>query len=93
MTNPLIDLNTRDKMIWVSIDAINTLSSRYEQGELDTLGFFDELGKWTRATTDMLNAAVHAKAAQEFNSFALIEEKKNYLEKQINQDRKKVFLA
>ena len=93
MSHPFIDLKTRDNLIHQSIETIDALSSRYERGALDTLGFFDELGRWTRETSEMLQTAVNAKTARDFNACMLVEDKKLFLVKLINHGRKRIVLA
>jgi hypothetical protein len=93
LSHPFINIETRDKLICQSIDALDTLSSRYERGAVDTLGFFDELGRWTRETSLMLQTAINTKTAQDFNACSLVEDKKVFLVVLINHGRKRVILS
>ena len=93
MSHPYINIETRDKLIRQSIDSLDALSSRYDRGAVDTLGFFDELGWWTRETNEMLQTAINMKTAQDFNGCSLVEDKKVFLVELINYGRKRVILS
>lgn len=87
------DFDRRDLLIQQALDNYEVLSRRYDQGQVDTLGFFEELGKWTRETSEMLNQYSGEMTARAFNGCSLVEEKKAFLDDLLNNTRKRRILS
>ncbi len=87
------DFDKRDELIRQALENYEVLSRRYDQGKVDTLGFFEELGKWTRDTSEMLIQNSGEMTARAFNALSLVEEKKAFLEDLLNNTRKRWVLS